>query len=599
MTGFVALRWPVTDAPAEAVVTRLRTTLLCARWILRIDHPGWLVADDGKSPENMARLCDNEQTIIVGAVFDRAATDAGRVAPGALPQAKERFPDACSTLITSGWGAYVAIRADIASPDRLQIFRDPIGMLDCATWCCGGLRLVSSMPDLFVGQAPPGDLAIDWARIRELLILPGSVGEASALRNVFAIPPGTLCTLDRGRRYDEPLWSPRQYCEPRPATRDAADALRRVTDASIAAWGSTTLQAVAELSGGLDSAIVAAGVREHAPSAVRAWFHYSTLDRQGDERRHARSIAGHLKLPVTECIRAESALTRDDLEAIPIGWRPGLGSTSLFHDRDLAKRAEGLNADTLLTGHGGDAVFFQPPTHLIAADLAHDPRGWRARLGTALDIAAWTQTSVWSVLGVATKEGIGRQNILAVPIAPPSFLADGAVPKSYPSPWLTDLRQLPPAKQMQIWALANSRSAFGTSWCSERMAVIHPLMSQPLIEHVLAIPALELTQGRRDRALVREAYAHRLPADLLRRRSKGALTFHFGRVLAASSDALRSWLLDGVLAAEGVIDRRKLEPLLQAEQFMQSGGYGAIITAVLVERWARAWQDRVPAKPRR
>jgi asparagine synthase (glutamine-hydrolysing) len=123
--------------------------------------------------------------------------------------------------------------------------------------------------------------------------------------------------------------------------------------------------------------------------------------------------------------------------------------------------------------------------------------------------------------------------------------------------------------------------------------MIHPLMSQPLIEHVLAIPAIDLTFGCRERALARAAFSRRLPALLIDRRGKGDLTLYFGRMLAASTAFLREYLLDGQLAAHRAIDRTALEAILTPDLLMQQDHYSELMTAIVMERWARVWTRKL------
>ncbi len=127
------------------------------------------------------------------------------------------------------------------------------------------------------------------------------------------------------------------------------------------------------------------------------------------------------------------------------------------------------------------------------------------------------------------------------------------------------------------------------------MTVVHPLLSQPLIEQVLAIDIFRLTEGRRDRALARRAVARLLPDVVTQRAGKGALTHFFGRSLAASAPFLQAYLLDGELTAHGVLDRTRLEPVLDRDFLMQFDCYGKILSALIMERWAREWKDRLDA----
>lgn len=270
---------------------------------------------------------------------------------------------------------------------------------------------------------------------------------------------------------------------------------------------------------------------------------------------------------------------------MPIGIRPGIGSTTLFHDRLLASLAQEMGARTLFSGRGGDALFFQHPTACVAADPW--PGNWRGKASRFESIARWAQSPIWSVVAHALspwhRESGGTR-------AANVFVRDKA-PRE--EGWAGDLHGLSVAKQMQILAIAGDRSAFGPSWCSEGMRVIHPLLSQPLVEYALGQSVLVLTDGRRDRALARAAFARRLPPALVARRGKGSLSSFFGRTLAMSIPFLRDQLLGGTLMEAGILDRQILEPALERDYLMQHDCYTSLLALLLAEQWMRVWQERL------
>lgn len=588
MTGFVACRWPAGDPQADRIAARVRAAARARGWRCAVDRPGWMVC--AKLPPSRSvlhRLLD-DRTIVLGTVFDRSATEQGRVATGRLPDEDRGFAALCDHLTRHCWGAYAALRIDPDDPSALDVFRDPIGMHDCLLWNCGPLRIVTSTPEPFVRAAPPDTLAIDWTRVAALLRFAGSVGDALPFTGIEAIAPGVRLRLTQGPRHETRHWTPARFArQPAPP----APSLPLLVDACVAAWASRADVAIAELSGGLDSAIVAASLAGSTPK-IAGWFHYHATDHEGDERVFARAVAAKLGLPLNETLQDQRTIDAAVMADVPVSLRPTVASISFFHDRDLAARGRALGADTLLTGQGGDALFFQPATPLIAADLWRDRRPWSARRTAIVDLAAWTGHSIWSVLGTGV-----RAHIAPAPMTLPEYridLVSATMPRDpHPLRWLDDTADLAPAKQLQILNLAAARGAFGGSWCASAMTVVHPLLSQPLLEHVLPIPALDLTCARRDRAMIRQAYAGRLPDLLLERRGKGCLTPFFGRMLAASVPFLRDYLLGGVLEQHHVLDRPRVAAVLDADHILQTNCYTEIFVALLMEHWARAWVERI------
>jgi asparagine synthase (glutamine-hydrolysing) len=283
-------------------------------------------------------------------------------------------------------------------------------------------------------------------------------------------------------------------------------------------------------------------------------------------------------------------LGEEDLEDLPIGARPGLSSASLFHDRLLTGIAKNHGATALFTGHGGDSVFFQHPTALVAGD----PSFPRRDIAAYAALAKWSRQSVWTVAAHAfhlpPPRGANKPPDEALAALPIAHDVQAAEPQ-----WAGELAHLPPAKRLQIVAIATDRSVIGPSWRSRALTVVHPLLSQPLIEWSIAADAYQLTQGRRDRALAREAFGAMLPACVTERRGKGVLAKYFGRCLCASVPFLRTFLLDGLLVRHGVLDQTRLEPMLDEDFLMRFDCYAKLRSVILAEHWARVWQDRMAA----
>ncbi|WP_326521578.1 asparagine synthase C-terminal domain-containing protein [Sphingomonas abietis] len=525
---------------------------------------------------------------IVGCIFERS--NGAVQEAGVFPDLSgmRDFERLCQHLVHSAWGAYVLLGRGKERPGGVDVFRDPIGMLDAFTWRSGSVRLIGSHPEQWLDICPADDVAIDWPRIAELLAFPGSVAEASALHGVDAVPAGVHMHMDtfgagRSRRF----WSPVDYCQSR-SVDASAEALADVVDSCVGRWRRSYDMIASEVSGGLDSAIVAASGGRNAPR-IQAAFNFFSGDAGGDERSYARAVCEYLSISLRETECDVRGFNVDDVSDMPIGVRPGLGSVSLFHDRKLARELSEFGADAMLTGQGGDAVFFQPATPLVASDqgltrLLSSPT-------TLMDIARWTRVPVWPLLKQALRSAAAHKAFSVPPNGMPACMPVKPGKPHYD--WLSGAEHLPPAKQLQIWALINSRAAFGPSWCSSVVEVIHPLMSQPLVEHVLGLSTLQLTEGRRNRGLARRAFAGRLPRVVIDRTGKGALTFHFGRRLARSSRFLRSFLLDGLLAAKGIVDPNALEAVLTSQALMQSDVYSELLTMILLEQWVRTWQARL------
>jgi asparagine synthase (glutamine-hydrolysing) len=116
----------------------------------------------------------------------------------------------------------------------------------------------------------------------------------------------------------------------------------------------------------------------------------------------------------------------------------------------------------------------------------------------------------------------------------------------------------------------------------------HPLLSQPLMEVCLQIPTYLLVRGGRERGLARQAFADRLPPQIVRRRDKGSIVSHATEMIRQSEEFLRELLLGGVLAGAGIVDRSDLELHIVHGQPFREEHFLPLLACIAAEVWARS-----------
>jgi len=580
MIRYAVASWDPAQADAGRRVRSFEARILAsqanARSIVR--KPGWSVMTWGDAV-GMTRLVGGDG-VIVGRIFGALGSEGTDVlACRSLANASD-FRTICQLLSERCWGAYVWLWADPASQAAF-VFRDPIGTLDCVSWEDEGVRVTTSDARTCVQAQRSSNIGIDWDEVGNVLVDPATMVDTSLLTGVVSIAAGEAVEFQQRSARRTSFWNAAAFAKRRSVTAPPASAIRDTVQACMAHWPADVAKIGCEISGGLDSAIVAATLAQG--QSMIAGYHYFTRDAVGDERYYARSVAHHIGVALVETVMPVRALSHDDLLDLPVGNRPSIGAVSLFHDRDLAARARDAGVTTLFTGQGGDAVFFQH----AAIEIAGDCQGtWRQQVGQLAALSQWTGQSFWSVLIRRLVQYRRRDG----EVAPPSFLlrTTNRTPRS--PAWVGDINGLSPAKRLHVEALFRSRLAFGASWTSEAMDVVHPLLSQPIVEAVLALPVMALTEGFRDRGLARRAFAPDLPAAVVNRYGKGALTPYFGHCLARSLPFLREFLLGGKLAEHDVLARDRLDAALDVDYLMQNDIYPELIWLVLTEHWARGWE---------
>lgn len=519
---------------------------------------------------------------LIGDVYNRHRPNLGRI--------RDEDPhDYERKLIARFWGRYIGVRLD--TNGRLAgLLRDPSGALDCLWWRQGPLTLVASdVPDWLAAAAGRG-WRINPARVEAALHDPYSTSGGLLLDGPAALMPGTL--QDMAAEDPVTLWRPNWIVRRAPPVTDeaAARSLREAVDETLAGIVRGSGALAVEISGGLDSSIVAAAVAARGKDQVRLWLNAWGPDATADERPWIEILAAHLGIAATSVPRAVGRVTEDMLDQLTNGVRPGLAALDALHDADWARRFAEAGIDAVVTGKGGDSMFVQPADIGVFVDLYRE-RGRRALLSRALpDLARWNERSVWTLAHQAlrrhwTPQAVDSPN----PLIAPRRHAD--IPRH---PWLEDIEDLGPAKRRQILGLVQGCGLHGPSLQTRVVSVLHPFLAQPVVEACLALPAGQLTLGRRDRALARKAFGDRLPEAITARRSKGEMTAFYGHLIADGLDVLRPWLLDGRLASMGLIDPDRAGAALTREALAWRGGYVDIMTTAAIEGWVRAWERRLP-----
>ncbi|MGR4866737.1 asparagine synthase-related protein [Caulobacter sp. LARHSG274] len=519
---------------------------------------------------------------LIGDVFDADAARQGLGRDFDLLGVGGDAREIADRLVDRAFGRYVAILSDEHGSAR--VLRDPLGVMEAIGWRRGGLRFIASrLPDL--PALWPQALAIDWDGLAAILRQKNLASLICPLVGVTSYPPGVLAGPDgAGPR----LWSPSRFAR-RPRRKADPAELRHAVDGVVAAWALGRQGVFCEISGGLDSAIVAASLKQVGAPLVYGVNHSFPRD-ESDERRYAQAVAERIGVPLEVVARERLILAPKKLCGAAGGPRPNYVGGDPDHDADLAARLAAPGVEAMFTGRGGDGVLYQMAHPALVRDVLGGLSA--GGLGRGLSrLARRNATTVWDLLrrGLSARDLTGGLGVQA-------FLSDAAAaldPARHP--WLEEARVLDPAKQLQVLALVNGLSSFGESQRHRAGDVIDPLMSQPVVEFCLSVAAGRLAVGDNDRPFARAAFADRLPPLVLNRRGKGDLTTYFAQSLGGSLQALRPYLLDGQLAVAGLLDRARLDAALTPERLVWTNISSELFVILALEAWARCWSDRLAA----
>lgn len=605
MFRYVAFVWD----PGETVQCESARTL--AR-VLRSETSDWqrVVRLDGLEVfcadlhpgQNQALVLPDEGGVIVGALFEHPAhggVETRRKTSLSPIEATRIVGSGGRHLIESYWGRYVAFLADRVA-DRRFILRDPTGALECLTVEYRGVHVYFSG----MSNCPPLDLltyTVDWEYVHAHLCGMLMETRKTGLQQVTRILRGECVKITSNRVDRSFYWHPFRVAETEPIEDPelAARELRRVVKAAVHAWASCYDNIMLLLSGGLDSSIVLGCVRD-APTQpqVSCLNYFYSEDSENDERTFARIAARAAGQELIEHrISADFPLSgalRVPRYASPWNFVPDLGANEF--EALLCAR---YGAKARFRGFGGDQLFYQSGARFACADLLFRRSSVPALFTTALNAARVNGRTVWKEIwgGLQGRFGDSMSGVLDLwtsassPLISPSIVEVVRHKQTFLHPWFHDAGKVPPGKRWHISLIAVSEDMQTPFAPYHDAEDVSPLFSQPVIDVCLRIPTDVLLHDGWDRSIARRAFVHDVPMEILRRRSKGDPSLHGEALLRANLSYLREVLLDGVLVRNNVLDRERLEAVLQGNP-TQSFGYPAELFSYLsTEIWLTQWHQ--------
>lgn len=240
--------------------------------------------------------------------------------------------------------------------ERLLLARDPVGIRPLYYTTCSGLLLFASEVKGILAVAPEA-ASLDEQGLAQVFTFWSTVGERTVFKGVRSLPPGHRLIAEQGTQRLERYWD-WSFPEGRGRTDlsldEAAEGLQGVLRDVIRQQLRADVPVGAYLSGGLDSAGIAALARERV--GVLQTFSITFDDPEFDESAYQREMAEHLGVR-----HSAFRCTAEDIGAIfpqlirhtesPV-LRTAPAPLML-----LARHVHSQGFKVVLTGEGADEVF--------------------------------------------------------------------------------------------------------------------------------------------------------------------------------------------------------------------------------------------------
>ncbi len=533
--------------------------------------------------------------LVIGTLFERGYSRRGAVKNLAPEVIRALAGPEPSDAGAKYWGDFTAIWR--GHQDRTaNIFRDPCGSTSCFRLRAHKIDILfSHLPDVIA--LPDIELSIDWTSVQAFLVHNYFITRHTGFHEIREILPGeqVACPAEEQPASRWP-WNSVEIAAraQRLSFSEAIETLRQVTRDCFQGWGAVGGDVAVRLSGGLDSSIVLALARQYSSGAVTA-LHVRGRGYETQDLIHAHIAAEHAGVELLELDPPETLFDVSSFARNPLLPRPCSQLLGAAVDTAIANACDSLNAQSTMTGNGGDSLFLQ--RGMIESALADyvQLNGLGRDLGRiAYECAVLQQTSVWSVFGRLRTylpghrrpppyQWLGESSRRPRGSATPAF---EDIPSDYVMhPCMSDAGRLPPCKASQVTSIISLRNYYSRLSLGLNFEAIEPFVSQPIVEFCLQTPTYLFSHGAMDRALERHAFAELLPPQIARRFQKGFINHQVLHDMQNHIGTLREFLAEGQLVSHGLTAKAAVIALFEDDQLFQGTNLPTMLNLLAAEAW--------------
>ena len=448
------------------------------------------------------------------------------------------------------------------------------------------LLFASEIKALFAHPQVPR--ALNSARLAEYLAFRSVAGEETLFAGVRELQPGTLLTLQDGRRSERRYWTPQIGRAPAASPAEQVERGRELLAEAVRARLVSDVPLGTITSGGLDSSLVSVVAAEFTAHPIDT-FCVGFGEPAYDERPFARLVAGRIQSRHHEI---EVAPEEIDRELDRLTWahdEPLTHPNSIPMHLIFREAKERADVTVLLSGEGADEVFGGYQWYRVAQQ--------RDALRRRLPGLALLAAAAPAVGKLATLKKVLRSDYLVG--------ANAFAPQTQVAALMAGAGAAGFERRARFWPAEAAASADGLFVYDQqtylppllqrqdRMSMAaglearEPFLDHPLVEWANALSGEVKLAGGVRKALLKTIAARWLPEEIIQRRKVGfemplGQWLRPGGVLARRVDALRE---PGSFAAE-VTDRAAVERLIHEHNRGAANHADTLWTLIALDAWA-------------
>lgn len=536
-----------------------------------------------------ANIFPHDSGALFGPVFERVTGGSRplQLSDGRHPHLLDWLKTGGESLMRECWGPFVALLND-RERDRLIVTRDAAGGRPIFLAARPQFSAVFTHADDWLLCEP--DARADHRYLSAFVAQSRIVTGATGLEGVREILPGERWISGRDQSAIDVIWRPATPALSHAPFKESAEAVRSAVFECAGAWAGLGQPITHRLSGGVDSAVVLAGLVRAGANEIVCVNERPIGFAEGDEWEAAQQTA---RTQGVRIIAAPASPDRVDYRKLldaEFHAKPSLADLS-YAEPSLMETLVQLSGAIVTSGQGGDQIFQRGRAPYAGADALWDGVGSSTFMRIALDVAQQARTHLWEVFQQALLLGLLRRRFDALaaqsfdtPLATEAGRAR-AIQYRQSHSWMEDAARTSPARAMRITRLIDLAFYAQPTCLAGRYVTAPVLASRPVLERVLSIPPYVMIEGGVDRSLERAAFTEFIPATLSRRTRKGDATQYHTKALERNLPFVRELLLEGELARHELLNRDALQRAL-AGVWMTDGLVKAnVMTCLLAEAW--------------
>lgn len=481
------------------------------------------------------------------------------------------------------WGEYILVHPDAGSAG-FTVLRDPSGGVPCLYSLQEGFGAITSDISLAI-RTGLYRKQIDWNFIARRLRFPNLKSHITGLSGVKELLPGSSLAIRCAQIDVEQTWSPWRFVSPGLRHSDpdqAAQGVRNAVTLAVKAWAETDSNVLLELSGGLDSSIVASCLRGSRATVTCCTL--ATPVAGTDEQQYAKAMADYLGIDLQK-IDLDFGDALFEFAPPSSSVVPSMGPLQYAVNTAMEAAGAHLGVTSFFSGAGGDTVFAYLSNASPAVDALLE-RGLMSA-GTAVrDLSFLHQCTIWKAARLAVRKLLrGPKNPTQADGSFLTFNPAADVPEAHP--WFAAPSRAYPGDRERIADLAGTQVFRDDAPRSMTRWLRMPLLSQPVIEETLRVPTWMAIAGGRNRSVARAAFAHLLPAEIVARRSKATFLNYLGAFYQRNRWKMRDFLLSGELRHQNLLDTAALDCFLASDLPLHDHSFVRISELCTIENWVR------------